>query len=174
MDAAIIETVLDQIAAGVTLRELSRRPEYPSINTIRHHLVRDAALAERYARARMLQLDNWADEIIEIADDGRNDWMRRNADGDFIGDRESVERSRQRIEARKWLLSKLRPERYGDRLEVTGRDGGPIALSVVDDAELARRVALLLARASQAMLPPARELDGECQEIGAPHSEGDG
>lgn len=64
-----------------------------------------------------MQAEGMADEILEIADDGRNDWMEiQNRDGDNIGwkvNGEAVQRSRLRIDARKWLLSKLLPKKYG-------------------------------------------------------------
>ena len=59
-----------------------------------------------YARARDLQIEHWSDEILEIADDGSNDWMERlekgNAGWQFNG--ENVQRSRLRSDNRKWLL----------------------------------------------------------------------
>lgn len=41
-------------------------------------------------------------------------------------------RSRLRIDARKWLASKLAPKKSGDKLaaEVSGPDGGPIQQSL--------------------------------------------
>ncbi len=65
-----------------------------------------------------------AEEIVEIADDGRNDWMEvMSKDGESIGWRlngEAVQRSRLRVDARKWLMSKLLPKKYGESKD----DGG--------------------------------------------------
>jgi hypothetical protein len=47
-------------------------------------------------------------------------------------DHEHVQRSRLRVDARKWLLSKLLPKQYGDRVEVTGKDGGPLEHHHID------------------------------------------
>jgi hypothetical protein len=73
-----------------------------------------------YARARELCYEHWADEIIDVADDGSNDWMertRRDGSVETVLDREHVSRSELRINARKWLLSKLLPKKFGDRVE---------------------------------------------------------
>jgi hypothetical protein len=59
-------------------------------------------LAHRYARARERLLDCLAEDIIDIADVGR-------------AERELNERDKLRIESRKWTLSKLKPEQYGDK-----------------------------------------------------------
>jgi hypothetical protein len=66
----------------------------------------------QYARARDASAEHWADEILKIADDATNDWMgRQQRDGvtEIVLNRDHVERSKQRIDARKWLLSKVLP-----------------------------------------------------------------
>jgi hypothetical protein len=77
-----------------------------------------------------MQLEYWADETIEIADDGQNDWMERERpDGgiDVLLNGEHVQRSKLRIDSRKWLLSKLKPERYGDSLKHIGDPDKPVS-----------------------------------------------
>jgi hypothetical protein len=54
-----------------------------------------------------------ADELLEIADDGSNDWMEREKGG-YELNAEHIQRSRARIDTRKWLLSKMLPKVYGD------------------------------------------------------------
>ena len=56
---------------------------------------------------------------------------------------EHIQRSRVRIDTRKWLLSKMLPKVYGDKAEVavTGADRGPVqsvTVSVTDPIEAAR------------------------------------
>jgi hypothetical protein len=86
--------------------------------------------SQRYARARELQAHSIADELLEIADDGRNDWMQRLGKGDddpgWGLNGEHIQRSRVRIDTRKWMLSKMLPKSYGDKTEVAvvGANGG--------------------------------------------------
>ena len=65
--------------------------------------------------------------MLEIADDALGD-VRLDADGRAYVDHEHINRSRLRVDARKWYLAKLAPKRYGDKAEmaVTGHDGGPL------------------------------------------------
>jgi hypothetical protein len=66
--------------------------------------------------------------ITEIADDGSNDWIERETKSGrmlTVPDQEHINRSRLRIDARKWLLSKLAPRKYGDKLELTGLPAAP-------------------------------------------------
>jgi hypothetical protein len=74
---------------------------------------------EQYAKAREALLEHWAEEITEIADDGSNDWMERSEKkgGGYEANGEHIQRSRLRVDTRKWLLSKLAAKKYGDRVE---------------------------------------------------------
>lgn len=110
----------------------------PHVATVLRWLGKDehAAFREQYARAREAQADVLADESIEIADDATNDWMEVNA-ADEKGEKyrlngEHVQRSRLRVDTRKWFASKLAPKKYGDKLAVGGDDASPpIRLEVV-------------------------------------------
>jgi hypothetical protein len=63
------------------------------------------------------------EEILDIADDGSNDWMEKlDKDGKSVGwavNGEAVQRSKLRVDARKWIASKLKPKKYGDKLDTT-------------------------------------------------------
>lgn len=91
--------------------------------------------SEMYARAKDLQADYLAEEILEIADDGTNDYMTITK-GDIqynVEDREVTNRSKLRVEARKWIAAKLKPRKYSEKLDVTsnGESITPIDLSKV-------------------------------------------
>jgi hypothetical protein len=85
----------------------------------------------RDTHAREIQAHTLADELLEISDDGSNDWMERKGKDERGGwelNGENIQRSRVRIDTRKWLLSKMLPKVYGDKTEVavTGANGGPL------------------------------------------------
>jgi hypothetical protein len=71
-------------------------------------------------RAREIGCHAMADQQLQIADDGRNDWMERNAgdDSGWAANGENIQRSRLRIETRMRLLGKWLPKIYGDRLNL--------------------------------------------------------
>jgi hypothetical protein len=76
----------------------------------------DETLRNKYARARELQADYLADQIIEISDDGSNDTIKTEA-GVELTNHEVIARSRLRVDARKWKASKLYPKKYADRID---------------------------------------------------------
>lgn len=87
-----------------------------------------ADFREMYYYARRVQAEMLVDEIFEIADDSTKDWKARyDKDGeliDYVPDNEAIQRSRVRIDTRKWFASKMVPRIYGDNkhvdMDVTG------------------------------------------------------
>lgn len=121
-DQAIADEICERIADGESLRGICEDDHIPASSTIFKWLSRVDAFAEQYAHAREAQADALFDEILSIADDGRNDWMeKKDEDGNNIGWRENGEamrRSQLRVDARKWMAGKLRPKKYGDKQEI--------------------------------------------------------
>jgi hypothetical protein len=94
-----------------------------------------------YARAREVGYYKMADETIEIADDSSRDWKKtvdKNGNEITVVDHDHIARSRLRVDTRKWLLAKVLPKIYGDRVtnEHVGKDGGPVQLRQVDPAAM--------------------------------------
>lgn len=119
--------------AGQSLRDICGKSGMPDKSTVFRWLAINEKFRDQYARAREIQQEHHAEELLDIADDGRNDWMASN-DEENLGYKlngEHIQRSRLRVDARKWLMSKLAPKRYGDKTQITGEDGQPIAISHV-------------------------------------------
>jgi hypothetical protein len=141
-----------RIGDGESLRQVCRDESMPCTTTVLKWAREIEEFAQQYAKAREALLEHWAEEITEIADDGSNDWIKREkGEGrvEIVLDAEHVNRSRLRIDTRKWLLSKLAAKKYGDRIsaELSGPDGGPIETKGLTDSDLAREVAFLLTSA---------------------------
>jgi len=119
--------ILARLEAGESLRSICKDVHMPSESTVRRWAGEDVeGFQESYARARDMGLDAMTDRLLEIADDA-------NQDNDQI----AVQRSRLMVDTRKWILSKLAPKRYGDRLlqEISGPDGGAIRTQTIHDDE---------------------------------------
>lgn len=132
--AEIAATICARLAEGQSLREVCRGKGMPGETTVRSWAIDDVhGFSAQYAKAREAGYQLLADELLEIADDGSNDWMqRKNADGDSedVVNHEHIARSRLRVDTRKWMLSKVLPKIYGDKVAVTGGDGGPLQVAV--------------------------------------------
>lgn len=128
----VADTILERLALGESLKAICDDADLPHQATVFRWLQINTDFRERYTRAREAQADALFDELLTIADDGRNDWMEvHNEAGEVTGYRENgeaIRRSALRIDARKWMASKLMPKKYGDKIAHTGADGGPVAL----------------------------------------------
>lgn len=121
----LADTICARMADGMTVREICRQEDIPVTETaVRLWHVNDyKGFSSQYTKAREAQAVRWADEILEICDDGSNDWVeRKNKDGSTYTqfDSEHYQRSRLRVDTRKWMLSKMLPKVYGDKLELSG------------------------------------------------------
>ena len=118
----VVVIICEQLASGMTLREVCRAEDMPHESTVRKWAIEDyEGFYTHYAKAREIGYQIMADELVEIADDGSNDWMeRQNKDGSTftVLNGEHVQRSRLRVDTRKWLLSKALPKLYGDKMGV--------------------------------------------------------
>lgn len=125
--------ICGRIAEGESLRAVCRDPDMPNTATVMRWLGRSdgefEGFSEQYAKAMEARADAMFDELLEISDDGTNDWMeKKNAEGSIIGwqlNGEHVQRSKLRVDARKWALARMSPRKYGDKqaIEHSGTDG---------------------------------------------------
>ena len=122
---SVFDHICERLAEGQTLREICRQPGMPSHPTVLRWVTDNHEdCAQQYALARDFGYEIMADEILEIADNGTNDWMQRqrqNGSIETVTNKDHLERSRQRIDARKWLLSKALPKKYGDKQTIDGK-----------------------------------------------------
>lgn len=86
----------------------------------------DAELAADYARAREDLIERMAQEVLDLSDvdvglqpDGKKDWA-------------AVQKHKLQVDTRKWLLSKLAPKKFGDKLELTGDPDRPLAIQKIE------------------------------------------
>ena len=82
----------------------------------------DDQKAKQYARACEDRADEMFDDILDIAEDTSSDKktvdMGNGVEVEKV-DNEAIQRSRLRVDARKWQLSKMQPKKYGDKLDIT-------------------------------------------------------
>lgn len=118
--------ICTHIAHGMPLTKLCKINGMPDVSTVYRWLAESskADFREMYTRAREDQADTLADEIVEIADDTANDTLHTE-DGKAYANSEWINRSRLRVDARKWVAAKLKPRKYGDKLALGGDDAMP-------------------------------------------------
>lgn len=122
----IADTILERIAGGASLRAVCGEEGMPSFQSWLRWVAEDRdGLRSRYEVAMDMRAQFLADELIEIADAAPAVATGGPGTGEASA---KVQAAKLRVDARKWLLARLSPKRYGDRvaLEHTGAEGGPI------------------------------------------------
>jgi hypothetical protein len=117
-----------RLSNGQPLRQICMEEKMPAQATVYVWLLRHPEFVEMYARAREDQADTLADEIVAIADEQpeiipvidkrTGELIEHKLDGAFL------QWQKNRIDARKWTAMKLKPRKYGERVALTGVEGG--------------------------------------------------
>tara|TARA_R100000365_G_C2735136_1_gene64653 strand:+ start:94 stop:579 length:486 start_codon:yes stop_codon:yes gene_type:complete len=139
----LADLLCERLSDGESLRAICTSEDMPAKSTVFKWLREVDGFSDQYALAREAQADALADDILSIADDGRNDWIEKldkegEPTGSYAFNREAVQRSSLRVDSRKWLAAKLKPKKYGDKTQLTNGDGdGPVQVVFsTDDAKV--------------------------------------
>lgn len=101
--AELAARICAEMATGRSLRSVCSDDGMPAESTVRFWAVEDRdGFAAQYARAREAQMEALGEDLLTISD---------NESGD-------PQRDRLRVDARKWLMSKIAPKKYGDKLDL--------------------------------------------------------
>lgn len=118
----LFSAILERVAEGDSLRAICRDDGMPAASTVLRWIAGNADLQRTYALATDVRANLIFDEVLEIADDARGDWVEkvgRNSESQgTVFDAEHVRRSALRIEGRKWTLARMAPKKYGDRVDL--------------------------------------------------------
>ena len=119
------EVVLEAMHDGMSLRKACIEAGISAATFVRW-CDESESLAKQYVCAREACIDKIADEIIEISDEA----VPTTSQGSL--DSAAVAQNRLRVDSRKWLLSKLAPKKYGDKIETVHSGTGPGGAIVVN------------------------------------------
>ena len=112
----IAAEICTRMEAGESLRSVCRSEHMPTESTVRGWALDNReGFYVQYARAMETRMEGLADEILEIADDRSGDAVR----------------DRLRLDTRKWLMSKIAPKRFGDKLIHSGDPDAPLVVEKV-------------------------------------------
>ena len=135
----IASEICTRLTQGEPLVQMCRDEHLPHVSTIYRWLARHPDFCDTYARAREEQADTLADHIVPSADEHPEvNPIIDNETGDLIRIELSssyIAWQKNRIEARKWTAMKLKPKKYGDKLELGGDPNNPLKIEVKTEAE---------------------------------------
>lgn len=115
------DKICDQLTRGLSLVKICEPKDMPATVTIYRWLREHDEFSNNYTRARENQADKYADEIVEIADKAN--------------DKDSAAAQKVKIDARKWVSSKLKPKKYGDKLDLDATIDGKLTIQTINFAD---------------------------------------
>lgn len=110
---AVCKLLIDGKSLRAACRELDLAPP-----TILLWTKSNKEFAEQYARAREIGYHLLADEIIEISDEADVEVVTQNGKEELDLSATAISRNRLRVDSRKWMLSKMLPKIYGEKLGI--------------------------------------------------------
>jgi hypothetical protein len=131
----LFDEICVEIADGKSLRTICKREDMPNLKTVMRWLREEdnESLRQQYARAREDQADALFEDCLDIAD---------TFDSKEMVEPQHINRAKLRIDTRKWMAGKLRPKKYGDKLELENKHSTADDLTDLLDsvAKNARRI----------------------------------
>lgn len=121
---AVFDRICDRMSEGESLRAICKTVGMPNKRTVMRWVEADQKLQIQYSAAQQLRAEHYFDEIVDIADS-----------------KSDPQKTRVQIDARKWVLARMNPKKYGDKFtqELTGEGGGALVVELVrfrgDDAD---------------------------------------
>ena len=129
------DLICQMLVDGATLTDCASEIKVHK-STILRWISHSEDFAKKYRLARQMQAEVLVDQMMNIANDGTNDYTTKllsNGEEVEVVNSEHIQRSRLRIDTIKWVAGKFAPRVYGDHINVN-HSGGVTATLVVMDA----------------------------------------
>ena len=118
----LADRICEEIATNTSSlqRICESNPDFPQFKTIFKwlHEKDKEYFIDKYAHAKKMQADLMVEELTDISDNGQTDYYVDDK-GNFKVDHENIQRSKLRVDTRKWIASKILPKKFGERLDLT-------------------------------------------------------
>jgi len=129
----LAQRICERLAEGEPLDSICRDDDMPSASTVRRWAIERDDFAADSARAYALGYETLAEQCLHIADTPMiGQKTKISAEGVEVMEGDMIEHRRLRIDTRMRLLGKWAPKRYGDKVALTGPDGGAVQIERIE------------------------------------------
>lgn len=118
----LINTICEEMAKGRSLRSVLRDEGMPDRTTFFKWIEGNEERINQYVGAREARAASIFEDILNIADSQEGDIITLE-DGKEIINHDVIQRARLRVDTRKWMLGKMQPKKYGEKLDLSSSDG---------------------------------------------------
>ena len=131
----LTKEICTHITEKKTLIQIYHNENIPTTWTIKKWVTKHEEFDTMYAKTREIQINTFTNQIIEIAEDGSNDWIEKETKKNRLIetlDHEHFERSKLRIDTRKFLMSKITRHKYGEKItqKHTKKDNSNLTIKI--------------------------------------------
>ena len=126
--------ICELLSQGQSLVSIAKRSDMPNRVTIHEWIEKYKEFGDMYARAREDQADYYAESIVDIASETEVVAKYNGETVTLALDSVAVQRNRLRVDAQKWIASKMNSRKYGDKTTLSGDSDAPLAITVIERA----------------------------------------
>ena len=124
----LADRICAALATGISLNRLCKQDDMPAPATVFRWLGENPGFRDKYTLAKQESADAMAEDILDIADDQTQDELL--TEEGYRGNPVAVNRARLRVDTRKFLMAKMKPKKYGDR--INHDHGGQVGVVEID------------------------------------------
>jgi hypothetical protein len=126
----LADRICQELSEGRSLRSICLQDDLPDARTVFRWLRTNAEFCQQYARAKEESTDAMSEDILALSD-GAIDVIKGGAEKKSSALGQAV---RLQVDTRKWIMSKMKPKKYGDKLDMTS-DGKAITVELISYAK---------------------------------------
>lgn len=120
------DRICELLALGNSMRKVAEMEDMPSMSTMFKWLRENDQFSQQYAKAKEESADAMAEDLLYIADTpvmGEVKTIKPDGSVEIKQD-EMLGHRRLQVDSRKWLMAKMKPKKYGDKIDMTtnGKD----------------------------------------------------
>ena len=116
----IADKICEMLSDGYSLRSICRGDGMPHLATVLRWVAQQPIFCEQYTRATLARADAKFEELDEVSEEAVQ------ADSAV-----TVAGLRLKADNIKWQLARMNSKKYGDKMQHTGEDGGPLVVNIV-------------------------------------------
>lgn len=121
----LADEICNRLATGETLRTIIKDSHIPDRASIYRWLEINESFRDQYAQARSQQADHYFEQIIDESFSSHD-----------------AQIGRLRMDALKWVASKMQPKKYGDKLEIETKGDSAISIQFAIPERRAEQIEL--------------------------------
>jgi hypothetical protein len=121
----LITTICRKIATGRSLRSVLKDKDMPCRQSFHDWIEEKPERIDQYVCAREDRADSIFEDMLDIVDSQEKDVIILE-DGKEVTNHDVIQRARLRVDTRKWMIGKMQPKKYGDKLELENKHSGEI------------------------------------------------